>query len=651
MNIKISDNWLREYIETPATVDEMAKSLSLCSVGVERIERINGDTIYDIEVTTNRPDLMSIIGIAREASAVLPQFGIDATFKPLKVLPISSKGEDITKLITIKSEKDLVHRILAVVMEVTVKKSPEQIKNRLETTDIRSLNSVIDVTNYVMREIGHPAHVFDFDRLTSKKILIRKSKPGETLTTLDKKEYVLPGNDIVADNGNGELVDLIGIMGTENSVVTENTKRILFFLDNNNPDLIRKTSMKLGIRTEAAVLNEKGVDPELMYQSFARGIQLYKEIADATIISTVLDIYPNPPKPVTVTANTNTIRSVIGIEIPDAQIKKMLTSLGFTVNIKGAVLTVQVPSFRIRDIAIEEDIIEEVARVYGYHNLPSVLPPQSTVKPYQQSHDPFYWERKVKTLLQHWGFTEVYTYSMVSEKMIEKSPENFLKIKNPLDSDHEYMRQSLIPSLLEVVEKNTTHDENKLFEIANVYISKKNSIPDEIPYFSGIVKGKTVSFYTVKGYISQLLTDLGIHNFKFSPSISTEGADVFVDKEKIGTIELLDTNFINFEFNFNTILKYVSLIKQYRPISNHPPIIEDVTIEFSVEPIYAEVIAAIYSTSGLIKEVTLTGTYHNRKTFRISYQHSGRTLTNEEVSEIRKKIYDVVAKKLNAKVI
>jgi phenylalanyl-tRNA synthetase beta chain len=651
MNIKISDTWLREHIQTPATIGEMAKALSLCSVGVERIEKRGADYIYDIEVTTNRPDLMSVVGIAREASAVLPQFGIEATFIPLKTISMPTKGEDISKLITIKCEPQLIHRILAIIMEVSVKKSPEVVQKRLESTDIRSLNSVIDVTNYVMREVGHPAHVFDYDRLTTKKLLIRKSKVGETVVTLDNKEHILPGNDIVADNGEGEIVDLIGIMGTENSVVTDSTKRILFFLDNNNPDLIRKTSMKLGIRTEAAVLNEKGVDPELMYQAFLRGIELYKEIADAKIVSTVLDIYPKQPKTAIVTANTEKIRSVIGVDISDSEIKKILISLGFSVSIKGTLVTVNIPSFRIGDIQIEEDIIEEVARVYGYHNLPSTLPPQSAVKPYHQSEDPFYWERKVKNILQNWGFNEVYTYSMVSEKMLEKSPENFLKLKNPLDGDHEFMRQSLIPSLIDIVEKNAFHPNIKFFEIANVYLPRKNNIPDEIPYLSGIIKAKDVSFYTVKGYVSQLFDELGIQNVRYTQSVVTDGADVFVGTQQVGTIEVLDDQFINFEFNFQIILNHVQLKKQFQTIPNHPPIIEDITIEFSINPIYSDIVETIQSTSALIKNITLTGTYKNRKTFRISYQHALRTLTNEEVSEVRKKVYEAVTKKLKAKVI
>src|SRR3989344_5570725 len=272
MNIKILDSWLREFVDTRAKPKDLAEMLSLTSVSIEKIEEVAKDFNYDIEVTTNRPDLMSVTGIAKEAAAVLPEFGILARYNPLKLnkpIPATKKEP-----ISITSDPKLVNRILAVVMEVDLKPSPLLIRNRLEATDIRSLNNIVDVTNYVMRTIGHPAHVFDYDRIEDSKLLIRESKKGETIVTLDGKTHVLFGGDIVAEDGSGKIVDLLGIMGLENSVVGDNTKRILYFLDNNDPHRIRKTSMEQEIRTDAAQLNEKGLDPELMHDAFIYGIQI-----------------------------------------------------------------------------------------------------------------------------------------------------------------------------------------------------------------------------------------------------------------------------------------------------------------------------------------------------------------------------------------
>ena len=239
MNILIPDSWLREYLETNATPKEFAREMSLTSVSIERMEKVGDDIVYDIEVTTNRPDLMSIEGIAREASAILPQAGFTAKFKKRKR---RDSIETATKspLLQIANDPSLVNRILAIVMEIKLSNSPEIISKRLEKTGIRNISNVVDVTNYIMREIGHPSHVFDYDRLPNHTLNIRKSKKGEKIITLDGKEYSLPGDDIVADSGTGEIVDLLGIMGTANSVVVDTTKRIVLFLDNVNHNLLRE---------------------------------------------------------------------------------------------------------------------------------------------------------------------------------------------------------------------------------------------------------------------------------------------------------------------------------------------------------------------------------------------------------------------------
>lgn len=649
MNIKILDSWLREYVETPASVKEIANALSLTSVGVEHIDKIGNDFVYDIEVTTNRPDLMSVIGIARETQVVLNQFGIQATFKSPKITRIRPTGKKAD--IEIKNDPSLVNRILAIVLEVDMKKSPEMIQRRLESSDIRSLNNIIDVTNYVMRETGHPAHVFDYDRLTTKKLVIRKSKPGEQVTTLDEKLHTLSGGDIVADNGTGEIVDMLGIMGTANSVVTKDTKRILFFLDNNNPHRIRKTSMGLGIRTEAAVLNEKGIDPELMEEAFYRGIELYKEIADAKIISDPVDIYPNKPKPITITANTDKIRQIIGVEIPDKQIKTILENLGFRVLQNAKKLTVDVPSWRLGDVAIEEDIIEEVARIYGYHNLPSTLPPINTVATYHQDTDPFYWEQRIKNAMKYWGFTETYTYSMVSSNLYEGNPDTAVKIKNPLDEEHVYMRQTLVPSLLEVTRENTDRDRMKLFEISNIYIPRKNELPRETQHLALVIQKPNVSFFEMKGYIEALLSDLSIENGRFTfGAEGVDGAEVYIGQEKIGAIEILDTNTIDAELDFEKLLAHATLSKKLAPIAKHPPVIEDIRVLVDPSVSYAQIIDTISKQSTLIRNVELIDTYEDKKTFRITYQDLRRNLTNEDVTDIRNKVIKELQKELKAKI-
>lgn len=650
MNIKILDSWLREYLKTSAKPEKIAEALSLTSVSVERIEKYGNDYIYNIEVTTNRPDLMSVVGLAREASVSLPRFGVKATFNPIKIEKPKDKITE-TLPINIQNDPSLVNRICAVVMEVNIKNSPKYIKERLETAGIRSINNLIDVSNYVMREVGHPTHVFDYDRLTTYALKIRPSQKGEKIITLDKKEHILQGEDIVADNGKDEIVDLLGVMGTDNSVVTDKTKRILFFIDNNEPSHIRETSMSLSIRTEAATLNEKGVDPELSMTALLRGIQLYQKIADGKMASEIIDIYPNKVKITPVSVDLSKIEKVIGVNISVKETVEMLQGLGFKVVIEKDKLKVEPPTWRAKDIQIKEDIIEEIARLHGYHLLPSILPPLTSVEPYHMEKSEFYWEKRVKDALKYFGFTEVYTYSMVSENLFEGPINDAVALANPLTEDMAYLRRTLVPSLLQAMRENKNREDLKIFEIANVYEKVDNNLPKETLKFAGVFKRNNVSFLEVKGLIEQLFNDIGIKNYNFKKRENEEeGAGIYIGKEFMGEIEILDNNLIDFELDFEIILKYVSLKKVYKPIPKFPPIIEDIRLSLNPKVTYEEITSLIKETSKLVVDVSLLDVYEGKKTFRITYQHPDKNLTTEEVAKIREKIITVLEKELDVKI-
>lgn len=654
MNIKILDSWLREYLKTSSKPEKIAEILSLTSVSVERLEKYmsssRNDYIYNIEVTTNRPDLMSVIGLARETAVSLPKFGIKAIFNPLK----TKKPQDkITKNLPINIQNDasLVNRICAVVMEVEIKESPKYIKDRLETSGIRSINNLIDVTNYVMREVGHPAHVFDYDRLTTHTLKIRPSYKGEKIVALDKKEHILNGGDIVADNGKGEIVDLLGVMGTDNSAVANDTKRILFFIDNNEPAHIRETSMSLAIRTEAATLNEKGVDPELAIAALLRGIQLYQEIANGKIVSDIIDIYPNKVITSPIIINQTKIDKIIGVGIPVKQSVEMLQGLGFKVSVQNEKLKVEPPTWRAKDIIIEEDIIEEIARIYGYHLLPSVLPPLTSVEVYRMDKSGFYWEKRVKDALKYFGFTEVYTYSLVSEDLFEGPTEEAVTLANPLTEDMVYLRRTLVPSLLQAARENKNREDLKIFEIANVYEKMPDTLPKETLGIAGVFKKTNASFFEVKGIIEQLFNDLGIKDYSFSRRENEEaGAAAYIKKEYVGEIEILEENLIDFELNLKKMLNYVSLKKVYKPIPKFPPIIEDIRIGVNPKVTYKEITSLIKSTSKLVAAVSLLDVYEDKKTFRITYQHPEKNLTTEEVAKIRAKIFKALEKELDVEI-
>jgi phenylalanyl-tRNA synthetase beta chain len=649
MNIKILNSWLREYLKTSATPKKIAEKLSLTSVSVERIEKYKNDFVYDIEITTNRPDLMSVVGLAQEAATVLPESGVDATFvKPKATVPnihVNKSPE-----LNIKFDPKLVNRISAVIMEVTIKQSPQYVKDRLDASGIRSLNNVIDITNYVMREIGHPTHVFDYDRLLNHTLNIREAKKGEKIITLDGKEYILTGGDIVADNGKGEIVDLISIMGTANSVVTNSTKRIIFFIDNVDPHRLRKTSMEQGIRTEAVILNEKGLNPELAADALARGIELFEKLADGKIISDIIDLYPHQPKETTITLSEEKINTVVGIVIPLKKSQQILTSLGFGVEQIENKLVVTIPAKKQGDdMQLPVDLIEEIARVYGYTNIPDTLPVFSEQNYFHLGNNEFYWEDRLKDALKYFGFTEVYTYPMVSEALYEGPLENAVTIQNPLTDDMVYMRNSLIPSLLHVIKENQDHATIHIFELANIYEKNGKDLPKQLLKLGGVIRKPHASFLEVKGVIEGLLEDLGINNVVFKQLSDRYGAQLTINKEELGTIEIFDKTTITFELDFQILIIHATLKKLYKPVSKYPSIIEDLAIIAPSHVQTGDLMEEIRKQSKLIQHVTLLDKYQETRTFHIIYQSYDKNLNDIEVGEIREKILKSLKDKYNAR--
>lgn len=646
MNIKILDSDLRKHLKTKATPSEIAEKLSLTSVAIEKLEKLGDDTIYEIEITTNRPDLFCVLGIAREAAAILPSFGISAEFIPLKLQkPVEGKED----LIEIKNDPKLVNRICAVVMDVKIGKSLKEITDTLEASDIRSLNNLIDITNYIMRITGHPSHVFDFNRLNTKTLEIKEASRGDRIETLDGKDYVLNGGEIIAVDDNKRIVDLLGIMGLENSVVNNDTRRILFFLDNNEKRHIREASMNLGIRTEAAVLNEKGIDPNLTEDAFFYGIELFEKLANGKIIGKIIDIYENKPKEKEIEVSFGKVDKIIGVKIDPEKASKALKALGFENILTKTSIKATVPSFRTNDVEIEEDIIEEIARCYGYHNLPSILPPTLDPETAHSFVDEFYFEQKIKNGLKYWGFLETYTYSFVSENLFDGPIEAAVTVANPLTEEFVYMRNTLIPSLLEVIKNNKSFDNVMIFEIANVYKKRANDLPDEIRTLSAIVKNKSINFYEVKGIIEQLINDLGIKNLSFKKSVKSGiGASLFIEKDYLGEIEVLDNNLIDFELNFKLLLKYAKVNKIFKTFAKYPPITEDLSIIASSDVKTDDLIIGIKAQGKLIVDVTLKDSFQDSRTFHIVYQDPDKNLTNEEVAKIRNKIITALSNKFKA---
>ena len=665
MNIKFSDSWLREFLKTEAKPKEIAKYLSLCSQSVEKLEKAGSDFVYDIEITTNRPDCMSVYGIARELSAILPRFGLKAELLPIpqENLELKSQKEKVNFEVEI-TKPSLCPRFTALIFDgVTIKTSPKFVQERLENAGIRSLNNVIDISNYLMIELGQPMHTFDFDKIGKGKMILRESKPGESIVTLDGQTRLLPPETAIIEEGDGRIIDLAGIMGGKNSEVDENTKRVLLFIQTYDPLRIRRTCQALSFRTDAASRFEKGVDPEGVMIAMRRATGLFKVWAGAEIASKLYDIYPSPVKQKKVTLKKEKLDEVIGLEIKIQEAVKILESLGFPSEVKNANQIVSlVPPWRHQDIFIPEDLVEEIARIYGYFNLPNVLPPISFP---QKPDSIFETEDTLKKSLKYQGFIEVPTYSLVSAELLSKAKidkENLLKLSNPLSVELLYLRTSLIPSLIQVISKNlslilqkTEDNENKIriFELSNIYISQgKDTLPKEIPTLTCLIAEG--NFFELKGIVESIVKDLNIADVQYKKTEEAglvnplKTAEIFSGKEKLGRVGELDKDILlNFGVNFNVsflelnldLLKEMTLgEKKLIPIPKYPSIIEDMTFIIPEGITVREVIQSIKSTSSIIKSVNLIDSYDNSKTFRITFQSRERNLTDRDTLKVREGI-------------
>lgn len=648
MDIKIPDSWLREYLTTKAPPAKIGECLSLCGPSVERIKKLGRDFVYEIEVTTNRVDSASVYGIAREAAAILPRFGIPAK---LKHIPSQSNKFRFVKSVgylNAKVDPNLCPRFTAVLIKnVKLGPSPKWLTDRLEASDIRGINNVVDISNYIMLLLGQPVHTFDYDKIKGAKMVLRESRAGENITTLDKKTFKLKGGDIIIEDGDRRIIDLAGIMGGDLSAVDANTKNVLLFVQTYNPVNIRRTAMSLAHRTQAATLFEKGTDPENVAPAMITGIDLFETLTGGRCDREILDIYPKPYKPSRVKTTLEFLSRGLGIAIKKQQVSEYLSSLGFECAWSGNTLEVSVPSFRAGDIKIPEDILEEVARIYGYHNLPSYL--MEGAIPADVMSETFRFESTVKNILSGWGGVEVYTLSLVSS---EFAGAGALKLKNPLGADGEYLRTSMMPSMMEAADRNSAWGKPFfLFEMANIYPPRKNNLPDETLVLAGIFSG--FSYRNAKGVVESLLARLNIEaEFKaidykyFSPGKCLEILSGGVVLGKFGYLE--NSKLIYWEMDSSKLCSLYKPYKPFRDFPKYPPQIEDITLVLPQKTLVGELVKSAAESSKYISSFVLKDIYKDAYTFGVSYQNPDKTLTNTEVEKLRTKLIKDLKQKYGA---
>lgn len=664
--MNFSYNWLQSFFtkKLPAP-EKLAELLTTHSFEVEDIRKFGNDFILDIDVLPNRgADCFSHFGVARECAALLDyRFQIkDYRLKENKDL----KAQDFVK-IEVKDKKSCPRYTARVVSNVKVGPSPKWLKEKLEICGLQSINNVVDIANYVMLETGQPLHAFDARKIAGNKIIIRKAKKGEKISALDGKTYNLDEGVLVIADLKGPLA-IAGIKGGEKAEIDKKTKDIIIESANFDPLTIAKTSRKLNLKTDASVRFENGIDPNLTQIAADKTALLVKEIAGGDITKGLIDFYPKKNLPKKVRLNLIYMTQLIGVVIHSGEVKRVLTSLGFKISdYKHPWMTVEVPTFRL-DIIFPENLIEEIVRIYGYQKIPSTYP-RATLIPPKRNLDIF-WEDITKNILKESGFSEVLNYSFISKK--EKDLfgfKNIFELENPLSSDFQYLRPSLIPNLLKnVAENQRFFKEIKIFEFGKIFMTGQNR---EKRMLTCVMTGD--SFFEAKGVLDLFVTKLGISkvwydNYKATPEDSKlniwlpkKCAEIKIDNEEIGFLGEISPRILErlkitgkvviFDLDFEKLLKLASEEHEFRPISAYPAAIRDIAILVPREVLVEEVLNKIETVGGkIIHDVDLFDIYEgeelpdNKKNlaFHIIYQAEDRTLSSGEIDKIHKKIINAL---------
>ena len=640
------------------------------------------DYIFDIFVTPNRPDCQSILGIAREVAAMLgkelkmPATDFTASDYVFPGLDISVEAPDLCP-------RYLGHGV----RNITVAESPRWMKRNLALCGLRSISNVVDITNYVLLEIGQPMHAFDMDQLQDRRIIVRRAKDGEKIQTLDEKEFTLTPDNLVICDGN-RPVALAGIMGGLNSEITENTTQLLFEAAKFARDNVRKTSRALGQSSDSSARFEKGISEYITELGMARALHLIQELGCGEITASAFDCSAGAPREgKRFTASLKRINAILGIEVPVEDVLRILKNLNFEVKQDGDMLDVTAPRYR-EDIEVgEPDLAEEVIREYGYdHVIPTFLKAATVTSggktPEQQRRD------RVCRIMCGQGYHEAYTMSFYSDsdldflRIPEGAPErNVLRIKNPISANLSIMRPLLAPSLMNVVVENLKKGNNdgRIFEISNIYIPRDGDLPEERPHLGLAAFGDAEDFFTVKGTVEALGEALGL-SFEVERASDVSwlhpgiAAYILCEGERIGCFGKLANEvtgelklhkdaksnhkiFLG-EIDYNAMMNHMAASFRYRPLSVFPCVVRDLALTVAEETACGDLMNEIARACQRVSDVELFDIYRGEQigegrksmAFKITFEAEDKPLTPEELDKYIKKILGNLKFKLGAEI-
>lgn len=633
----------------------------------------NDDTVVDFEITNNRPDCYSILGLAREAAA--------AFNKPMRhhdpVVRGGAAGE-LSELLEVEvPAEDLCRRYTArMVRNVKIAPSPKWLRQRLRANGVRPINNIVDITNYVMLEYGQPMHAFDYRYVGSGKIVVRRSEPGEVLTTLDGNVRTLtPGMLVIADET--KPIGLAGIMGGENSEIMDDTVDVVFESANFNGTSIRQTALALGMRTEASGKFEKNIDPLLTLPAVDRACELVELLGAGEVMDGVIDVLNDIPEPRTIELEPDRINALLGTDISEADMVEYLRRL--EIPVEGH--EIRVPSWR-PDLVGMADIAEEVGRLFGYNNIPTTtFRGAATEGGYTEA---MKLENRAGSLCRSLGYSEILTYSFVSPSIFDQirlpedsSLRNAMRIQNPLGEDASIMRTVALPSMLAILARNNAYhnDAVKLYELAKVYLPKPGqTLPDEPKHLVLGTYGEHEDFFKMKGEIEAFLRGMNVpearytaekHDPTFHPGRCARVSVGGVDLGCFGQIHPLvarsygiDGEIFAAELNFTALLSLQLPEKTYTPLPKYPAVTRDIAVVCDEAVTVAALSDCIRAAGGkLLRSVELFDIYRGKGiasgsksvAFRLTLRADDRTLTDADSDGVVSAVLAALEKELNAK--
>ncbi|MDI6890368.1 MAG: phenylalanine--tRNA ligase subunit beta [Thermodesulfovibrionales bacterium] len=677
--MRVPFEWLKEFVDVTATAKDVADRLTMVGLEVEATETMEDDTVLEINVTPNRPDCLSIIGIAREVSAIF-RLPLKIPSEEIKgVLPLSDFSVEILN-------PELCNRYAGrVIIGVTIADSPEWIKKRLVKCGIRAINNIVDITNYVLLEYGHPLHAFDAGTLKGKKIRVAVAGPQNRIVTLDGVERDLPEDALLIWDIERPIA-IAGVMGGLETEVSHKTKNIFLESAYFEPFSIRRTSKSLNLSSESSYRFERGTDIEFLENALNRAALMIKEITGGTIHE-IIDAYPVKYVPDHVKVRYERLNTLLGTDLSREEILKILGRLEIPAEDNGEVFVVYPPAFR-RDIKRDYDIAEEIARSYGYERIPVRIPrsPLSTSRPNKKIGNML----RVREGMKKAGFTEVINYSFMSPLSLdmiaipeEDRRRNTIALRNPLRQEESLLRTTLIPSLIENLKYNLDRGikDIKFFEIATVFQDIGKPLPLEELRLGGILYREKVpslwgedaqGFYIAKGALESLFEELKIKGYSFITSLEPflhkgQSSYIYVSGSYLGYLGVLAPDIVErldlkkkrpeivlIELNLDLLLMLIPESITYTPIPIYPYVERDIAIVVNEDITASEIKEMIRAFPlELIEEVSIFDCYkggnipegNKSLAFRIIYRSKERTLKDEEVEELHASLVKHILKK------